>query len=425
MRPNKPKPGCSLAEKRPDLAKEWSEENELTPFDIGLGSHYIASWVCSACGWEWPANVYSRSNHRNLQGCPNCKNNRLSKLRSKPLSGKSLWEINKSVAMTFSLNNPCTPYDIYANSHKEYNWICTKCGGEYRRVSYSRMHSSSQCSNCSQEDADSSQRVPIRYEESLEYKFPEIASTWSSDNITTPDKIYPNTTGEHIWVCTECHKEYRRSGQGRRKSSICKPCIDRLSALKNSHPLPFLSFADLYPDLLKEYSRENDRNPYSLKPHSGYIAKWVCKECHTTWRAYIYNRSKEDGTGCPTCNSSSQTSNAEQLLRKALLIYGASPLESYKINKWSVDIYFPESRTIIEYDGAYYHSFPKSLQTDTRKSLDLLSQGYTLIRVRTYSKNYQLPSLQISHSSYHEISIPEPLDSQPTPDLLDKLTSLL
>ena len=128
-------------------------------------------------------------------------------------------------------------------------------------------------------------------------------------------------------------------------------------------------------------------------------------------------------SNCPHCCNLGR-SQAENFLRSSLTALGSLPT-THKIGPWEVDIFFPEHNTIIEYDGAYYHSLPKSLQTDTRKSLDLLSQGYTLIRVRTYSKNYQLPSLQISHPSYHEIFTSEPLDSQPTPDLLDKITSLL
>ena len=201
----------------------------------------------------------------------------------------------------------------------------------------------------------------------------------------------------------------------------CKFCgYDRM---KEHHSTPPYnkSLAYLYPSIASELSPDNPKTADKIYAGSGHKYIWVCPKGHkyparVSHRTYMHSN-------CPHCCNLGR-SQAENFLRSSLTALGSLPT-THKIDHWEVDIFFPERNTIIEYDGAYYHSFPKSLQTDTRKSLDLLSQGYTLIRVRTYSKNYQLPSLQISHSSYHEISIPEPLDSQPTPDLLDKLTSLL
>lgn len=67
----KPKPGNSLLEKNPSLAKEWYfEKNEpYTPSTISFKSHYKAWWLCEKCGHEWQAVVSSRTNGN---GCPAC-----------------------------------------------------------------------------------------------------------------------------------------------------------------------------------------------------------------------------------------------------------------------------------------------------------------------------------------------------------------
>lgn len=42
-----PKPGASLADKRPDLIPEWdTERNTLTPADVTVGSHRVVHWIC-------------------------------------------------------------------------------------------------------------------------------------------------------------------------------------------------------------------------------------------------------------------------------------------------------------------------------------------------------------------------------------------
>jgi hypothetical protein len=42
-----PKPGSSLADKRPDLIPFWdTERNTLTPADVAVNSHHSAHWIC-------------------------------------------------------------------------------------------------------------------------------------------------------------------------------------------------------------------------------------------------------------------------------------------------------------------------------------------------------------------------------------------
>ena len=52
------------------LSKEWHliKNKELTPYDVGIGSHKKVWWKCSK-GHEWQARVYSRTSG---SGCPEC-----------------------------------------------------------------------------------------------------------------------------------------------------------------------------------------------------------------------------------------------------------------------------------------------------------------------------------------------------------------
>lgn len=66
----------SLAEVRPDLAREWSDRNlKLTPDDVSYGST-INVWWKGACRHEWVAPVCNRLRQYGA-GCPYCAGRRL------------------------------------------------------------------------------------------------------------------------------------------------------------------------------------------------------------------------------------------------------------------------------------------------------------------------------------------------------------
>ena len=59
----------SLAAVHPELIAEWSEENEIKPTEVSIGSHKKVIWKCKL-GHEWIATVKSRT--INGTGCPYC-----------------------------------------------------------------------------------------------------------------------------------------------------------------------------------------------------------------------------------------------------------------------------------------------------------------------------------------------------------------
>lgn len=73
FRNNKIKKRGSFAQNHPELLKEWNYEKNkdiCDPNEILSTSHIRANWICSKCGHEWSAFVYSRTAGR---GCPACK----------------------------------------------------------------------------------------------------------------------------------------------------------------------------------------------------------------------------------------------------------------------------------------------------------------------------------------------------------------
>ena len=342
----------------------------------------------------------------------------------KPKPGNSFADLHPELLKEYSHSNIYSPWDIKPSSTVVSVWICP-IHGEYSSSFHSR-HRGRGCIYCGYE---SEKHSTPPYHKSLEARFPDIAATWSPSNTKKPSEVYARAGSiKYKWICP-IHGEFQSTCANmtrKNEGNGCAGCrIDKSNTSRRT-PTHLHSLGDLFPHLLKEYSPDNIRSPFTVTYGSGYRASWVCSKCGHRWQTSICERTGHK-TGCPRCYNLG-SSTTEQNLRSSLTSSGALP-DSHKVGKWEGDIYIPESKTIVEYDGSYYHSSPQSYERDSRKSLDLLSQGYRVIRIREISNRFKLTSLNIQNPSYHEIFYENGLNftytKEPTPDLLDKLTSLL
>ncbi len=64
------------------------------------------------------------------------------------------------------------------------------------------------------------------------------------------------------------------------------------------------SFADVYPNLVKEWNYEkNEKSPSEYFPKSNIRVYWICPTCGYEWSATIANRTS--GSSCPHCRKKS------------------------------------------------------------------------------------------------------------------------
>lgn len=418
----KPQNGKSFADLHPDLIKEWSDKNNCSPWEVYPNEAKPERWwVCPICNTEYLMNC----NHRSCgQSCNNkeCVSKKISISKEKVPPEKSLGYIYPDSIKYWSSKNVESPFEVFSSSStKKYWWVCTECGNDFRRTGLDRRRSSI-CTKCRSTHNRDRKSTPAK-EKSLATLFPDIAATWSPSNTKKPSEVYSKGhSSKYLWICTECGSEFERICADRHRSGLCEDCGRESAGKKHSTPKPFHSFGDLFPKLLKEYSTDNVRNPYSLKPGSDYLSQWICSKGHE-WETRLCYRTGQNSTGCPTC-CNNQTSTAEELLRESLIPFGSLP-EAQKLGNWKVDIYIPESRIIIEYDGSRWHSFPGAYERDRRKSFELLAEGYKVIRVRTHSGNNVLGTLNIEHRGYFEVFCEEPKDSVPSEDLVNNIKEVL
>lgn len=56
----------------PEICKEFSSENDFSPYEVVVHSKKRAKWVCTTCSHEWEAVIENRTTHGS--GCPHCFN---------------------------------------------------------------------------------------------------------------------------------------------------------------------------------------------------------------------------------------------------------------------------------------------------------------------------------------------------------------
>ena len=345
----------------PQLMAEWDWEKNrefgLDPQKLTFCSGRIAWWKCLN-GHKWESRIADRNQGK---GCPYCSGRYA-------ISGvNDLATINPTIAKewNYEMNNRLTPENVLPNSHKKVWWICEK-GHEYQAFILDRNRGTG-CPYCSG-------RLAIKGENDLLTINPSLASEWNHERNGnfTPKNILPNSNKKVWWRCKNGH-EWQAVVCTRNKGAGCPYCAGQL---------PIAGYNDLQtsnPFISKEwnYAKNNGLTPTDVMPNSNISVWWICEKGHE-WRATIYHRN--NGQGCPACNSESHTSFPEYAIVYYLTKYNCDVVHLYKDRGYELDIYIPSKKTAIEYDGYIWHK--NKDRKDLLKNQKCLKDGITLYRIR-------------------------------------------
>ncbi len=139
------------------------------------------------------------------------------------------------------------------------------------------------------------------------------------------------------------------------------------------------ALSETHPEILKEwnYKRNIDVSPREITYGSNKKVWWICERGHE-WKATISSRTKKNGNGCQKCHDEFHSSFPEQ----AICFYLSKKLDVRNrehIHSRELDIYLPELKIGIEYDGLYYHK--DRYDKDNKKVLYLKKYGIRVIRI--------------------------------------------
>lgn len=203
-----------LSTTHPEIAKEWSDNNKISPTEVTAGSKKKVLWVCSY-GHEWLASPEKRKIGR---GCPTCAN------KDVKAGFNDIITTAPILARQWSKNNSTTPEQVSAGSNEEFLWVC-KNNHEWKASPHARASGTRGCPFCS------GKRVLASYNDLLSLH-PHLAQEWSEKNELGPDEIVAGSKTHRWWICSKGH-EWRATPDNRiRAKSGCPHCSRRISKME-------------------------------------------------------------------------------------------------------------------------------------------------------------------------------------------------
>lgn len=317
----------------------------------------------------------------------------MTSIPQKPKSGDSLASRHPHLIQEWdSGTNPYTPEDYSHSSHYYAAWVC-KEGHKWESPIYSRARGSG-CHYCSGYKT-------LQGLNDLATTHRHLIPEWSSQNTKQIHEVSASSKyiaswicpvdGRHVWTTrVECRTRVRKQN-----CAVCvgKQIINGINDLASTHP-----------HLVSEWDYgQNSLTPEQVTAGSSKLAAWVCSiNSDHKWSAPISSRGSM-GTSCPKCHIQSKVEDQlrEALAQAGLYVIGTGPQTLDVVSKTSnrrltADILL-EGRTVIEYDGSYWHRSKQEI--DTSKTRNLLEHGYKVIRIR----ENDLGPLPISHTNLFQL----------------------
>ena len=319
------------------LMKEWhsTKNGTLTPNNIAIGSNKKVWWKCEN-GHEWEAKPNDR---KRGNGCPYCSGKKVLQGYNDLLS--QMPELAKE--WDCELNGELNPENVTIGSNKKVWWKCEK--GHSWQATINHRSKGTGCPFCSGRNASKGVN-------DLETIYPQLAEQWDYEKNQgiKPSEISAHSHKKVWWRCKYGH-EWQALISNRAKGRNCPICGNK-KVLSGYNDLETQS-----PELAKQWhpTKNGKLMPTDVLPSSSKKVWWLCEKGHE-WQATINNRQKRN---CPECSKERQVSFPEKAIFYYVSKIFKDTIENYRpefLKGKEIDIYIPQLKLGIEYDGEYYHT---------------------------------------------------------------------
>lgn len=207
--------------------------------------------------------------------------------------------------------------------------------------------------------------------------YPILIQEWDYEkNEISPDKAFSGSAKKVWWLCNKKHSYLQAINYRTKKypNRTCPFCSNQ-KLLKG-----FNDLGTTHKYILKEWDYEkNNILPEDITVGSHIKIWWKCSFGHS-YQALPYNRCGKTHSGCPICDKENHTSFPEQAILYYLKKYYSNVINSNKKEiGMELDIYLPNERIAIEYDGKNWHN---KQSIEQKKNLLCLKNNIKLIRIR-------------------------------------------
>ncbi len=263
-------------------------------------------------------------------------------------------------------NGDLNPCDVTNGSGKKVWWKCPKGEDHEWQAVIANRTKGIGCPICSNQKVVRSN--------SFGTVNSQLAKEWhaTKNKALTPFEILPNSKTKVWWQCLKnSEHEWQSNLNNRSNGKGCPICCNQKLVRSNS-------LGSINKKLSKEWhpTKNGKLTPFSVAPSTSKKVWWRCpKGDDHEWQATINHRS--NGTACPKCNPA--TSIPELRIFTELKTIFPSTQHRAILKGVEVDVYIPELKIGVEYDGFYWHQ--EKHKKDQDKYL-CLESSILLIRVR-------------------------------------------
>ena len=354
------------------LLDEWMPERngEIHPFSISYGSEKKVWWKCKE-GHEWTATVNSRTMGH---GCPYCSGRMA-------VQGKNdLQTVYPNIAKEWHplKNGELKPFEVTCRSNRKIWWLCTQ-GHDYEATINNRIRGGNGCPYCS------GHKTLEGYNDlktwCISNNREELLNEWDYEkNDIKPSLISPKNNKKVWWKCSLGHEWDATIGaRTATRSSGCPYCSNPpKKILVGFNDFESWCYKNEKTYLLDEwnYDRNTSLGPREISYGCGKKVWWKCSKGHE-W--FVAPSNRIQGTGCPIC-SRTQTSFPEQAVAFYVSKY-FNIIQRYREKGYELDIYLPEFKIGIEYDGMFYHDASNS-EREKDKNEYYKDNGISIIHIK-------------------------------------------
>lgn len=271
-----------LASQYPDLAQEFdADKNMVHPDDIYYASTLQYWWKCTE-GHEFIRSAYHRV--ARAGECPVCNREIVVKgindLQNKYPEVVNIWDYEK---------NSVSPDEISDISTSRFYFKC-KLGHTYEAGLNSVKNNSFKCHVCNN-------IIVQKGINSLVDTHPELAAEFSPNEMRKPSEFNKHMAYSILWRCPHCNGDYHYSIKDRELNDESCPYCYKKRVLPGYNAL-----TDTHPELVKEWSPNNERGPETFTKDVGVYVKWICPKCNGEYAASISSREVADDA-CPYCKN--------------------------------------------------------------------------------------------------------------------------
>lgn len=229
-------PEKTLLARFPELAAQWSPDNEMGPDEVAANYSKPVKWVCER-GHEWEATPNLRVRRPRCSQCiqedkptpepktvyPEVRSSKTQKVKNPGRVRNGILTVEHPELLQewdFELNE-YSPYELTSGSGYRAHWKCHK-GHKWQAIVFTRANGNS-CAVCAVIEK------PRYVSVSIADKFPLLLEEWSTENDESPKNISFGSEYRAKWKCSTCQHEWSCKVCDRTRGRGCPRCSKKIS----------------------------------------------------------------------------------------------------------------------------------------------------------------------------------------------------